>query len=197
METRLVLPPLRHRQRLTMPSPDLSSTQINEVSDLVAKYISDQRNRFFDGAANLSTAQKVRLAGFFRPDLLETTRVLVLQNERIGNPTFYSMLEDLGISNLPDFSQMAAITFEDVVVSHEPFSDGLLFHELVHVEQYRRLGIANFATLYVSGFLKGGGYHGIPLEINAYHLGGCFEADPDNPFSVENEVSKWIAQNGL
>jgi len=178
-----------------MPGPNLSSTQINEVSDLVAKYISDQRNRFFDRAANLSMAQKVRLAGFFRLDLLETTRVLVPQNERIGNPTFYSMLEDLGISNLPDFSQMTAITFQDVVVSHEPFSDGLLFHELVHVEQYRRLGIANFAALYVRGFLNGGGYHDIPLEINAYHLGGCFEADPANLFSVADEVSKWIAQD--
>jgi hypothetical protein len=105
------------------------------------------------------------------------------------------MLEDLGISNLPDFSQMTAITFQDVVVSHEPFSDGLLFHELVHVEQYRRLGIANFAALYVRGFLNGGGYHDIPLEINAYHLGGCFEADPANLFSVADEVSKWIAQD--
>jgi len=30
---------------------------------------------------------------------------------------------------------MWAITFSDVVVSHEAFSNGLLFEELVHVEQ--------------------------------------------------------------
>jgi hypothetical protein len=34
-----------------------------------------------------------------------------------------------------------------------------------------------------------------PLEINAYYLGSCFEADPQNRFSVENEVSTWIAQD--
>jgi hypothetical protein len=57
------------------------------------------------------------------------------------NPDFYPMLRSLGFNNLPDQSTMGAITFSDVVVSHEPFSNGLLFHELVHVEQYRQLGI--------------------------------------------------------
>jgi hypothetical protein len=57
------------------------------------------------------------------------------------------MLRDLRLSNLPDFSLMSAITFYDVVVSHGPFRDGLLFHELVHVEQYRQLGIPRFAEL--------------------------------------------------
>ena len=35
-------------------------------------------------------------------------------------------------------------TFSDVVVSHGPFSNGLLFHKLVHVEQYRQDGIPTF-----------------------------------------------------
>jgi len=62
---------------------------------------------------------------------------------------------------------MAAISFCDVVVSHEPFTDGLLFHELVHVEQHRQFGIPRFADLYVRGFLSGGSYEAIPLEVNA------------------------------
>jgi hypothetical protein len=89
---------------------------------------------------------------------------------------------------------MAAVTFKDVVVSHEPFSDGLLFHEFVHVEQYRQLGVPRFAELYVRGFLNGGGYDGIPLEINAYELGSRFEEHPERGFSVEAEVSSWIRQ---
>ena len=66
--------------------------------------------------------------------------------------------------------------------------DGLLFHELVHVEQYRHLGIPRFAELYVRGFLGGGGYNGIPMEINAYELGGRFEGNPHTRFSVADEV---------
>jgi len=113
--------------------------------------------------------------GFFSPQLLDGTRLLVLQDERVANPDFYPMLRTLGFNNLPDQSAMAAITFCDVVVSHEPFSNGLLFHELVHVEQYRQLGIPRFSGLYVRGFLNGGSYGAIPLEVNAYTLGGRFE----------------------
>jgi hypothetical protein len=58
------------------------------------------------------------------------------------------MLRSLGFNNLPDQSTMGAITSSDVVVSHVPFTDGLLFHELVYVEQYRQqLGIAHFSDL--------------------------------------------------
>lgn len=88
------------------------------------------------------------------------------------------------LRDLPDQTSMAAITFSDVVVSHHAFTDGLLFHELVHVEQYRQLGIPRFAELYVRGFLTGGGYDGIPLEVNAYSLGARFEANPQQKFSV-------------
>jgi hypothetical protein len=104
------------------------------------------------------------------------------------------MLRNLGFSNLPDQSTMAAITFSDVVVSHEPLSDGLLFHELVHVEQYRQLGIPRFSELYVRAFLAGGSYEGIPLEVNAYTLGGRFELNPATRFSVTDQVGRWIVE---
>jgi hypothetical protein len=90
-----------------------------------------------------------------------------------------------------------AITFCDVVVSHEPFSNGLLFHELVHVEQYRQLGIPRFSELYVRGFLNGGSYEAIPLEVNAYTLGDGYEQNPANRFPVEDEVRRWIAEGRL
>lgn len=174
--------------------PNLSAAQIDQVSALVADYISSQRNNFRDHARSLSSPEKSALEAFFRSDLLETTRILVLEKERISNPAFYSMLQGMGFTNLPDFALMAAVTFSDVVVSHQPFSEGLLFHEFVHVEQYRQLGIPRFAALYVRGFLAGGGYDGIPLEINAYSLGDRFESAPRIPFSVESEVSSWIKE---
>jgi hypothetical protein len=123
--------------------------------------------------------------------------VLVLQGERVANPDFYPMLRSLGFNNLPDESGMGAITFSEVVVSHEPFSSGLLFHELVHVEQYRQLGIPRFSELYVRGFLNGGSYEAIPLEVYAYTLGGRFEQNTARQFSVEDEVRKWHAERRL
>ena len=134
---------------------------------------------------------------FFSPQLLESTRVVVLQGERVAPFDFYPMLRDLGFKDLPDHSTTLAITFAEVVVSHEPFSTGLLFHELVHVEQYRQLGIEKFAEFYVGGFLKGGRYEAIPLEVNAYTLGDRFESDPHCVFSVEAEVKRWAVEGRL
>ena len=180
-----------------MPTPRLTPDQIAQVSGLVAQYIATQRDRYGSRAIPLSAQQKATMDGFFSLQLLEGTRLLVLQGERVANPDFYPMLTGLGFKNLPDQSGMGAITFCDVVVSHEPFSDGLLFHELVHVEQYRQLGIPRFCELYVRGFLNGGSYEAIPLEVNAYTLDGRFQRSPQPEFSVQAEVEKWLAEGKI
>lgn len=174
--------------------PVLSPQLISHLSALVAQYISGQRAKYFSTALPLSTEQKAAVAGFFSPELLEGTRLLVLNGERVANPDFYPMVGSLGITNLPDQSTMAAITFIDTVVAHLPCEHSLLFHELVHVEQYRQLGRNTFAELYVRGFFNGGGYEGIPLEQNAYLLEERYARNPSDAFSVAQEVTTWIAE---
>jgi hypothetical protein len=172
--------------------PELSPEQIQHVSSLVADYIRTQRENYAGRAVNLPTGPRVEVNPFFGPDVLNTTRIVVLENESVGNPEFYPMLQGLGFTNLPDFGGMAAITFDDLIVSHEALSASLLFHELVHVEQYRQLGVDRFAELYVKGFLEGGSYNTIPLELNAYGLEGKFRKPPHRGFSVEQEVAAWL-----
>ena len=94
--------------------------------------------------------------------------------------------------SLPDFAHMAAFTFVDTIVSYESLTNELLFHELVHVVQYQKLGLADFAGEYLRGFLSGGSYEAIPLERNAYQLAARFVAAPTRPFSVETEVQVHI-----
>ena len=80
---------------------------------------------------------------FFPASTLDSAIVLVLIGDRVSNPPFYSALVQIGFepAALPNFSLMAAITFVDTIVSHAPFTDRLLFHELVHVVQYQKLGL--------------------------------------------------------
>lgn len=177
-----------------MAPPCLTSEQIAHVSGLVAQYITTQREKYTPRATQLLAQQKAKMAGFFSPQLLDDARLLVLSGERVGNPDFYPMLINWGFDNLPDQSAMGAITFSDTVVSHGPLTDRILFHELVHVEQYRLLGIPRFSELYVRGFLMGGSYEEIPLERNAYLLDGRYEKDPTLHFSVADEVAEWNAQ---
>ena len=180
-----------------MATPRLTPEQVTQVSVLVAEYITSQRGKFVSRAAPLSTHGRAGLALFFSREVLDSTRVLVLQGERVPNPEFYPMLNGWGFTNLPDQSTMTAITFCDVVVSHAPFSNGLLFRELVHVEQYRQLGIWRFSELYVRGFLNNGKYEAIPLEVNAYALQCRFEANPAQGFSVAEEVEQLCALGKL
>ncbi len=175
-----------------MASPQLTPEQVQQLSAAVAQYITAQRETYLPTAIPLTAVQSLALLGFFIPVVIDKARLVVLQNSRVQNPDFYPELWQLGFRNLPDFRAMAAITFGNVVVSHQPFTHGLLFHELVHIEQYRQLGISGFSNLYVRGFLTGGGYDSIPLEVNAYMLGARFEVNLRQHFSVSDEVTEWI-----
>jgi hypothetical protein len=180
-----------------MAGSRLTSDKVRHISGLVSEYISKQCKHYKTRAVPLSARQRAPLTRFFSAEVLDRSRVLVLRGERVPNPEFYPELRSLGFESLPDQSTMAAITFCDVVVSHEPFSNGLLFHELVHVEQYRQLGVPRFSELYVRGFLNGGCYEEIPLEVNAYTLEDHFRRDQLRGFSVEQEVAKWALEGRL
>ena len=67
--------------------------------------------------------KRASMDGFFLPEVLDTTRLLVLNDNRVENPPFYVPLRRMGFTNLPGFSTIAAVTFCDVVVAHQQFSD--------------------------------------------------------------------------
>lgn len=172
-----------------MPTPRLAPNQVEQLTAWVAAYIADQRSYFHKGAQAISAEHVSTLQPFFPKEILSGVRVA---QGRASEPPFYSQLRALGIRNAPPFSNMAGITFEDVVVHVEPLTTSLLFHELVHAVQYKQLGLTGFAKRYVRGFLMGGSYEEIPLEKQAYGLENRFNRDASTPFSVEEEVAEWI-----
>jgi hypothetical protein len=178
-----------------MNFPTLSVAQIEAITAAVADYIAQQRSNYVEESTALSALQKEPLCAFFPAPVLDCARFVELMPDRyITNPSFYEELKSMGFSAsvLPNFRDMAAVTFQDVVVSYGTISAQTRFHELVHVVQFQKLGLHRFASKYVTGFLGGGGYDGIPLERNAYELDARFIADPARFFSVEAEVQSWI-----
>jgi len=155
----------------------------------VAAYITEQRTTFLGKARPVAAEQKRTIEPFFPADVLESVRVV---RGRAAEPSFYQQLRAMGIRNAPPFSDMAGITFQDVVVHVEPLTDTLLFHEMVHAVQYKHLGLQGFANAYVRGFLSGGSYEEIPLEKQAYELEGRFAAKPAVVFTVEEDVKDRI-----
>jgi hypothetical protein len=182
--------PFAKRAKDEQPGGTLSPAQIAAFSQAVAQYIHTQRDRYHGRAAPLAFGEV--WSRFFPAVDLERIRVLQPGQERVPNPPFYEDLEKLGFTGLPNFTTMAAITFDDVVVFHDPLTPQLIFHEMVHVLQYRLLGIEEFARLYVRGYLQGG-YDGTPLEVCAYQLDGRFIMGSVG-FDVETEVRAWIEE---
>jgi hypothetical protein len=81
---------------------------------------------------------------------------------------------------LPEFALMQQMEFDGITFKDTFFlqngrsSEGLHFHELVHVVQWSRLGVDNFLLAYGLGLLTSG-YAESPLEQMAYQLQHRFE----------------------
>src|SRR5581483_2776000 len=119
-----------------MNLPALSAAQIEAITAAVVDFIAQQRWKYLPESAPLTAAQMESLRGFFPTSVLEAARfVELMPGRRISNPLFYGELKNMGFSRdvLPDFAEMAAVTFVDLVVSYGAISEQTRFHELVHV----------------------------------------------------------------
>jgi hypothetical protein len=174
-----------------MDLKNLSPVMASQLASMVESYISDSRKKYAAQATVLSDAQRSAMQPFFSAAVLDSARLCVLLGTRVSNPSMYAMAKMMGIRNLPDFAAMTAITFVDVIVSHQEFTDALLFHELVHVVQYSQMDLKEFADRFVKGFIQGGSYEEVPLEKMAHALGSRFSQNPAETFSVDDEVRQW------
>src|SRR6516165_5219856 len=96
-----------------MPLPKLSESQIEGLIQQVAEYIESQRQTYRAKGVPLDHSQKGVMGPFFPKSVLDSTRVVVLDGNRVSNPPFYSELVKMRFSpdSLPNFAEMAAITF--------------------------------------------------------------------------------------
>jgi hypothetical protein len=160
---------------------------IHALEWCTARYIANQKRRALAASKPLSAAQRTKLNGFFLESLLSETRV---SHSKVPNPWFYPLASPIGIHDLPEVGSIGAITFVDLIVSPGRLSIETLFHELVHVTQYRALGLRGFARRYVAGLLRTGAYITIPLEVQAYELEDRFRRDAERLFSVIADVEQ-------
>jgi hypothetical protein len=153
-------------------SPPLADLVVDIVAVPVARYISWQRDRLGPRAGALSGEARDRLRDYFSDQVLDSTR-LALNEWLLVSPS------------------VAAITFDNVIAAKRyPFIE-LLFHELVHVVQFRQLGVREFSRRYVAGYASCRSYRRIPLEVCAFSLEDRFLRG--DRFDVEREVANWLA----
>lgn len=159
----------------------------------VALYIRRQHDRLTGQSHAISDAARLRMAPYFSADLLSGVRIVERDPLPIPNPPFANSIRRLGF-DYPNLALTAAITFGNLIATRAPMSPSLLFHELVHVVQYQRLGISVFARQYVHGLLTYRSYEQIPLEAAAFQLQARFEWERV-PFDVEAELARQMGHN--
>jgi hypothetical protein len=172
------------------PIPHLIKPLVPLLSWMAARYIAHHRRRLIPRAAPMRDDLVTSLRGFFPDEVLSQT---LLVQATMPEPLLYPLVRLFRIKGMLEMSSIGAITLMDVVAYPDELDDSTLFHELVHVVQYRVLGLKKFALLYVRGFLENGGYDGIPLERQAYELGERFDTRPERIFSVEEDVIRRYA----
>lgn len=162
-------------------------------------WVERERVRHRPHATPLEDATRARLAPFFAPPTLARARARVV--ERVEPPAAVAAARRLGIPLPLELDRVAGITFVDTVLVldfvPDPGRVALLFHELVHVVQYDRLGVEGFVKRYVRGWLAAGRrYRAIPLEADAYALASRYAGDPEAAFDVEAEVERRLLARG-
>jgi hypothetical protein len=165
---------------------------------LARAWVREQRDLHRPLGQPLPDATKVLMAPFFPSGTIDGVRWRVVP--AIDNPLFLADAAALGIGL--DFSHMNGIAFDDTFLvtqaalqGEDP--DALAFHEMVHVVQYGVVGVDEFISQYVTGYLASGEYYTIPLELVAYALQMKWMLYPDDVFSVEDLVQRTIGLRKL
>lgn len=181
------------------PPTDMNQTHDEFLSYMIEEgsaWIHSQRDGLRATAVALDNDHFERFAPFFEPGTLTSVRYRLV--DRIENPGFYDDLAEQGIDAPLDFSQMVGITFDNTIAIsrkklRRKYLTRLLFHECVHIAQYRHLGVEAFISRYVNGWAHNGyNYFLIPLERQAYELERRFVQGEE--FSVEDAVTAFADQ---
>lgn len=161
---------------------------------LAPAWLRSRRNSYRRVAVPLRDFEVAAFEPFFDAATLDSVRVARV--ERLQPWPLERAIRRVGLDGILPSRSVAGIALIDTVVivtpsAHEQHVAALplLFHELVHVEQFRALGVRGFLRRYIGGWLDAGRrYDEIPLEAQAYELTDRYESAPATPFSVARAV---------
>lgn len=155
------------------------------------RWVASRRDHHRPRASPLDPAERDELTPHFPSGVLGAVRVRRV--ESIEPPRTLAALGRLGVDAPLAGGTIRGIAFDDTIVVLDRLpaaaATSLLFHELIHVVQYRLLGVRGFVERYVRGWLESeGSYRDIPLERDAYELQRRHAEEPGRPIRVLEAV---------
>ncbi len=157
----------------------LTPAEIERLETGLSEWVRDERDRHRDRALPLSSAQRRLFEPYFSRSVLDGARIAVV--ERFRNPEVFRLFDRLGEPYPLDLAHASGLALIDTILVAGPVarngaarfepSEGLLFHELVHLTQYEELGFEEYMRRYVAGWAREDfEYRRIAQERQAYAL---------------------------
>ncbi len=174
---------------------ELIEEQVLNVLECVCEYMRGQREYYAFVGKPLDSGHVAMMRPFFSPTLLASIKVVQLEGQRIKAPSYCQEIGALDFRGFREFTHMASMTFEDVLVFNERITERMLFHALVRSVQFQVLGLDRYVELFFRVFLATGWRFSVPLEAHAFELEAKFVSNRDIPFSVEEAVRTRASQN--
>jgi len=173
----------------------LTEEQVLNALESVCEYVRAQREYYLSIGTPLDSTHLAAMRPFFSPTLLAGIKLVQLEGQRLMAPSYWLEIGALDFRGFREFTHMASMTFEDVLVFNDKITERLLFHALVRSVQFQELGVDRYVELFFRAFLDTGWRFSVPLEGHAFELETKFVKNPETPFSVEEEVRARVSQN--
>ena|SRR3974390_3207466 len=114
---------------------NLREQDIIRAIEVLVDFKRRQRAHYYGMGQPLTSSAKSFFARFFDPSLLGQVRILKMAGERVPNPLLFEVARQMGFKNLPDLTHQSTVTFVDVILFNEQFTERTLFNGLVHATQ--------------------------------------------------------------
>jgi hypothetical protein len=167
-----------------MKKPQLTAEQFQAVYPQVAKWIDQTLASHGPEAQTVASMGFKRLPLYFNQSFLTSAKFIII--DRMPVPPLASM----GLPQYAEFEKgdYDGVTYLDTffVRRHRATDEGLYFHELIHIIQWRLLGPERFLAAYAAG-LSAFGYRDSPLEVMAYNAEAVFNSQ-SRVFDAEGYV---------
>lgn len=166
-----------------------SADQFQKLYPVVFGWITATLAASAANARTVGSQNFPRLPLYFGRDVLASAKFVVA--DRLPMPP----LSSIGLTQFADFerAEFDAITYLDTffIRAHRANDEGLYFHELTHVIQWKILGPERFLLDYATG-LETRGYRDSPLEAMAYEAEQRFRIGES--FNAEQLVARRLQE---
>jgi hypothetical protein len=155
---------------------------------LIKQWITSTLGQYNSESKSILEFHFHRLPLYYSEAVLSSAKVVAV--DRVLVPP----LSMLGLTQFKNFENgnYTGITFIDTyfLIRNQISNESLHFHELVHIIQWKHLGIDKFLMVYGMGLLQNG-YSNSPLELMAYRHQKLFE-QKIKPYDVEKSIKDEI-----